>query len=196
LAYQEIFNQSFVKISSWYIELLLKNNLDVLGIDDDVWKKIEFQEFAPIISTLNVEAYKIINNIENMIRNFALTKLGEQDTGEAHVLQNKPLKRKLTYQSHIDEDAYDRASDWRERSRQNGIDVSLNPLITYLSTGDLVQLLREIGASGDSSWKEIMDTLQKVTPIRDAVMHNQVIDEKSLESLYSLQVKVYNALNW
>jgi hypothetical protein len=196
LRYQDIFKQSFVRISSWYMELLLRNNVEVLGVDDDAWKKIEFQEFAPLLCTLNVEAYKIIHHIENLIRNFALTKLFEQNESADHVLQNKVLKRIQSYEKYRDEDAFDRATDWRERSLQNGIDVSLNPLITYLSTGDLVQLLREAGAAGDATWKEIVDTMEKVTPIRDAVMHNQVIDEKSLESLYSLQVKVYNALNW
>lgn len=94
-----------------------------------------------------------------------------------------------------DDDIHERAVDWRERSRKNGMDTTINPLIAYVSTGDLVELVREIAESGDPYWDDIVDAIEKISPIRDAVMHHQIIDGKNLESLRRLQVKIYNALN-
>ena len=62
--------------------------------------------------------------------------------------------------------------------------------------GDLVRLVQESVVFGDPLWEDILDTVEKLTPIRDAVMHNQIIDEKSLKSLYLLQAKIYKALNY
>lgn len=196
ISYQDIMGESFAKISSWYIELLVRNNAAVLGIDGDDWNKIPFNELAPSIASLNLDAYRIINNIENLIRNFVMIRLYELDDGAEHVLKNRALKRKRSSLCNEDDDIYERAEDWRQRSYQNGIDIGFNPLITFTSTGDLVQLVKEVAVPGDSLWIDIVNTIERVIAIRDAVMHNQVIDEKSLKSLYNLQVKVYKALNF
>ena len=87
------------------------------------------------------------------------------------------------------------AQDWRERSRRKGMDVTLNRLITFVSTGDLAQLVQEIAIDGNSFWDDIVDAIGKISSVRDAVMHNQIIDERSLEELYVLQAKIYSALN-
>ncbi len=192
---QEIFSESFVQLSSWYIELLLRNNAVVLGLANEGWKKVRFDEFAFGIASLNIEAYKVINRVESLIRNFALARLYEEDDGSAHVLQDKVLRRIKSTSINKDDDIYERAEEWRRNSKENGMNVSLNPLITFVSTGDLAQLVREIAVAGDPLWDDIVNAIEKISPIRNAVMHHQMIDEKNLESLYSLQAKVYTALN-
>lgn len=193
--YHNVFGQSFVQIRSWYIKLVLINNAKILGIDGGDWKKIQFDELAPSLLSLNLEAYRIINDIENLIRNFVVVRLNEQSDGEDHILQGKVLKRIKSYQINEDEDLLTRAENWRLRNQQSGIEISVNPLITHISTGDLVRLVQESVEYGDSLWKDILDTVEVLTPIRDAVMHNQIIDERSLKSLYVLQAKIYKALN-
>ena len=193
--YRNVFGQSFVQIRSWYIKLVLINNAKILGIDGGNWEKIQFDELAPSLLTINLEAYRIINNIENLIRNFVVVKLNEQSDGEDHILQGKVLKRIKSYQVNEDEDLLTRAENWRLRNQQSGIEISVNPLITHTSTGDLVRLVQESVEYGDSLWEDILDTVEVLTPIRDAVMHNQIIDERSLKSLYVLQAKIYKALN-
>lgn len=192
---QELAGRTFIQIRSWYIELVLRNNAKMLGLDTRDWQEMQFNEFAPGLSAFNLDAYKIINSIENLIRNFAIARLSEQDCQDEHILQNKVVRRKKSSYTNEDDDIYDRAYSWRKRSRENGMDVSLNPLITYVSTGDLVELIREIAIQGDPFWDEIVSAIEKVAPIRDAVMHHQMIDEKNLESLYDVQVKIYSALN-
>jgi hypothetical protein len=193
--YRNVFGQSFVHIRSWYIKLVLINNAKILGIDGDDWNKIQFDELAPSLLTINLEAYRIINDIENLIRNFVIVRLNEQGDGEDHILQGKVLKRIKSYEANEDEDLLTRAENWRIRNQQAGIETGINSLIAYTSTGDLVRLVQESVVLGDPLWKDILVTVEKLTPIRDAVMHNQIIDEKSLKGLYVLQAKTYKALN-
>ena len=94
-----------------------------------------------------------------------------------------------------DDDAYIRAMNWREKNRNLGLPAELNPLIAYTSTSDLSTIIEELSSSMDPSWLEIAKLIQKISPIRDSVMHNQVIDEKALQNLFHLQTKVYAALN-
>ncbi len=192
---REVFEKSFIQTSSWYMELLLQNHANVLGLNTEELHNLQFDEFVPGLITFNLEAFEIINNIENLIRNFALARLFEQGGQDGHVLQNKVLRRKRYSPMNEDDDIHERAVDWRERSRKNGMDTTINPLIAYVSTGDLVELVREIAESGDPYWDDIVDAIEKISPIRDAVMHHQIIDGKNLESLRRLQVKIYNALN-
>lgn len=192
---QEIAGKTFIQLSSWYIELVLRNHAEVLGLNNEDWQKMQFEELVPRLSAFNLDAQKIIINIENLIRNFALARLSEQESSDEHILQHKVLRRKKNSTLNVDDDLYERADAWRERSKQNGMDVGLNPLITYVSTSDLVELVREIAVQGDPFWDEIIAAIEKITPIRDAVMHHQMIDEKNLESLYNLEIKIYSALN-
>jgi hypothetical protein len=101
------------------------------------------------------------------------------------------LKKNLYIQAN--DDAYDRASGWRQKNFQNGIGSKLNPLIAYISTSDLSQLITEIPFEGIFS-NDLIASIEAVAPIRDAVMHNQIIDEKSLETLYDLQDKILKTL--
>jgi hypothetical protein len=192
---QEVLGKTFIQVSSWYIELLLRSYASVLGISNEGWGKVQFNEFTLGLTTFNVEAYKVINSIENLIRNFAIARLCEQDDYTDHILQNRVLRRKKSYVTSGDDDVYTRAAEWKERSKHYRMNTTFNPLIAYVSTGDLVQLVREIAVAGDGFWNDIVNAIDKITPIRDAVMHHQMIDEKSLESLYSLQMKIYSALN-
>lgn len=193
--HRNVFGQPFVHIRSWYIALVLESKAKVLGIDGDDWKKIQFEELSPSLLTINLEAYRIINDIENLIRNFVSIRLNEQSDGEDHILQGKVLKRIKSYQTNEDEDLLTRAENWRLKNQQAGIEIGVNPLIAHTSTGDLIRLVQESAVFGDLLWKDILDTVEKLAPIRDAVMHNQIIDEKSLKSLYTLQAKIYKALN-
>lgn len=192
---QEIMGKPYIQISSLYIELLLRKYAGVLGLNTEEWRKVQFDEFVPGLTTFNVEAYRIINHIENLVRNFALARLYEKTDQDVNVLQNKVLRRKKDSPINEDDDIFERAVEWRQRSKQKGMDVTFNPLITYVSTGDLADLIREIAVTGDPLWDDIVKAIEKITPIRHAVMHHQLIDEKNLESLYGLQVKIYSALN-
>lgn len=191
IVYHDETEKRYGKIKSWYVELLIRNNASLLGISGEDWMKIEFEEFVPSIKALNIEAYELINNIENIIRNFAVSRLFEQRDDTEHILKNHVLKNNKYIQA--DDDAYDRASGWRQKNFQIGVGLKLNPLIAYISTGDLIQLIKEIPIDGVFP-NELITSMEAVSPIRDAVMHNQIIDEKSLGILYDLQDKILKVL--
>ena len=74
--------------------------------------------------------------------------------------------------------------------------MELNPLIAYLSTRELANLIEELGAELHSpQWLRIAQAIRALSDVRDAVMHNQLIDDNQLEQLYKLQANIYDALN-
>jgi len=73
--------------------------------------------------------------------------------------------------------------------------VDLNPLLAYLKTRDLADLISEIGVAENSkAWLAIAQSIQTLSDVRDAVMHNQLIDDGALQRLYDLQAAIYEAL--
>ncbi len=186
-------NNSYLGFRSWYMELLFRLHLEDLGIYDEQLAKIELQEMTPPLVAVNKEAYEVISDVENNVRNFVALWLCGHKEGEEHILSGRHLK----YISDIDEeqDAYERAIHWQEKSRRDRDSANLNPLLTYFSTRDLAELIEEIERELKSStWRQIAQSLRQLANVRDAVMHNQLIDDKQLRDLYMLQAAVLRAL--
>ncbi|MFW6116791.1 MAG: hypothetical protein ACOC6F_03600, partial [bacterium] len=121
----------YVTFKSWYAELLARLNAKGLGIATSGTRRVQTNDVMPPITELNVEAYRVINDIENQARNFVATHLYLRQTS-GHILQGRD--RRFNEDSGKFDDAYQRASDWRQRSLDKGV---LNPLLAYLSTRDL-----------------------------------------------------------
>ena len=86
--------------------------------------------------------------------------------------------------------------DWQAHSAEEGLPVTLNPLLAYLSTRDLADIIEEIGIEiGSDAWQRIAQAIQNLAGIRDAVMHNQLVDDIALQRLYDLQAGIYEALS-
>lgn len=45
------------------------------------------------------------------------------------------------------------------------------------------------------AWQLIAQAIRDLASVRDAVMHNQLIDDTALQSLYDLQADIYEALS-
>lgn len=186
-------NQAFLEFSSWFVELILYLHSNELGLSD-IPDGCLYDELIPRIPSISIEGYKLINEIENLTRNFVSMNLAQNTFAGEHFLEGHVVK----YNSHLgrEEDAFTRAEDWRMSNEDRGVIVDYNPLIAYLSTKDLALLLEEISLKLNSPiWKQIADTINDLTGIRDAVMHNQLIDEDALQKLYSLQETLYLALS-
>jgi len=180
---------------SWYVELLVRLHAQDLGIEDDRIRRIDVGKLMPEVFTINAEAYHLIGGIETLGRNFVTIQLCmQQDDGSQHILTGRGPK----YDRHREvlEDAYNRAKGWRARSARGGLPVSLNPLLAYCSTRDLADLIEEIGKDMDSpEWQRIAEAIRELSYVRDAVMHNQLIDDIALQRLYDLQADIYEALD-
>ena len=138
----------------------------------------------------------MVNEIENLVRNYVSAHLWSHKLSPA----DHPLKERLykfSEEKGREEDAYERALDWKERNlRRKVYSSKLNPLIAFLSTISLADLVREIGEEINSpAWIDISNAIREMSGIRDAIMHNQIIDDSDLSMLYDIQEKVYKALS-
>jgi hypothetical protein len=186
--------QSYLELRSWYVTMVLWQHLEEIDIADAHTERINVSALMPRISTVCSEAYNLINEIENLARNFVTIQLSLDSEPHFHYLMGRSLK--YNRDTEVDEDAYQRAEDWRNRSLDRGLSADLNPLIAYLSTRDLANLIEELGGQADSpEWLRIAQAIRSLSDVRDAVMHNQFIDDSALRSLYDLQAEIYSAIS-
>jgi hypothetical protein len=181
-------------VSSWFVECVLRSHLEELGIENPNLSQVFIDELVPPLLSINKEAYQIINEIENLVRNFATLQLSKSRKVGKSLLANRATK----YDNFIKEelDAQEQAEEWKKSSRKSGLPVELNPDIAYISIKVLAKLVDEIAKEINSEkWKNIAVALQTTSPIRDAVMHNQLIDDKAYAQLLDLRAAIYKALS-
>lgn len=186
--------EKYVRLYSWFVELVLREHLDVLGLDSPELTRINLRDLAIPSNQLNLEAYQLINEIETLGRNFVVAFLSQHPlNGQQSILSDRVVK--YSQQKGGDEDAHERATFFQDKERRDGLLADTNPLISYLTTSHLAELLDDIGQQFDfDDWKAISQNYEKITPIRNAVMHNRLIDEKALETLYTLRTQIYAAM--
>jgi hypothetical protein len=185
---------NYLNFRSWYVELLVRLHAEELGIADEQTQSIQIDELMPVTSEMNVEAYRLINDVENQARNFVTIQLCLRDSQSEHILRGISIKHDKQEQAFVD--AYDRATDWQAQSSDEGMPVALNPLLAYLSTRDLAYIIEEVGSEmGSKAWQRIAQAIRDLAGVRDAVMHNQLIDDAALQRLYDLQADIYEALS-
>jgi hypothetical protein len=187
-------NATYLEFRSWYIELVVRSHLNELGLSDQFTAPILAEDLIPLLLTFNQEAFQLIHDIESCARHLVSTYLLMHHVGDDHILKGHAKIR--NERTGIFEDLYDRTLNWRNRTEKNGLMVRHNPLITYSTTRDLAVLIEEIGREVKiRDWIEIANSMQKLVVVRDAVMHNQLIEFDTLEQLYSLQAKIYRLLD-
>jgi hypothetical protein len=68
--------------------------------------------------------------------------------------------------------------------------------MAYLTTNDLAGIICEIAMEIRSDqWKKIAKVLESTIGIRDAVMHNQMIDDQAYLRLFDLRAEIFRALS-
>jgi hypothetical protein len=183
----------FLSFRSWFVELLLRQHAVELGLETDQARALVIEELVPEVLSLSQEAYSLINDIETTVRNFVTLQLSAESDPRSHYLIDR-AKRYGERSTQV-EDAYTRAVEWRGQSAERGLPTDLNPLITYSSTRTLADLVDEVGHELQSrEWQDIGRAVRNLSDVRDAVMHNQLIDDLSLNRLNQLCVRIYQAL--
>lgn len=179
--------QYFFEIKSWYIERVMIHHSNALDIGSQQLIKHLLNEPYPQLLTFNQQAYQLLNDIETKARLFVSNYLNEHNASEQHVLKNQVPHLRDQY-----ENAYERATAWKGKNSNKGLHTHYNPLIVYCSTSDLAEMIEKIGFDEErAEWKDVAKLVRNLVPIRDAVMHNQLIDETSLQRLYSLKEQIY-----
>jgi hypothetical protein len=185
--------QVYLGFQSWYVELALRYHAEDLNLHDKRLLRVDVANLAPVLTSLNDEAYQLIRDIEISARNFVSIRLSLNNKGTESIL--KGLNRRYDNANQLT-DADERTRNERKRIQGYGLNAALNPQIAYLTTGDLAQILQEIGRKDeDKAWLKIAESVQQMASIRNMVMHNQLVDEAALQTLYELRAAIYKALN-
>lgn len=190
---RQVGERRFLGFHSWYMELLLRSHLDTLDLGQNHLGRAQIHELIPTIFAANLEAFEIIHDVENNVRNFVTLWLCMHNPTEAHFLRGRAPR----YIDQIDaeQDIYESAVGWRRKNTSAGFSADLNPLMAYCSTRDLAELVEEIARdSRSASLRQVAVQIRKLANVRDAVMHNQLIDDQQLLDLYTLQTTVFDAL--
>lgn len=190
---EKIGSRYFLGIKSWFIERVFAHHGEELGFDPKWVRDTLLDDPLPQLLSFNSCAYQLLNDVETKVRQFVSVCLRQSNTTEQHVLKRQVCREKRN--GYEIEDAYQRATTWKAQSSDKGLHTQHNPLITYCTTTDLAELTRDIGIEQNrQEWIEVADLIDKLVPIRNAVMHNQLIDETTLELLFSLQEHIYSLL--
>ena len=181
----------YLRIRSHVVEALLRSHAPALGLGEQASRALT--EMMPEIASLSGEAFGLIGDIENTVRNFAVLQLASlAEPGQPLLAGRSSRYSERTGQI---EDAHTRAAQWQQRSLSQGLPADLNPLIAYLSMRDLAELLSEIGRELRSHpWQQIGSSLRGLAEVRDAVMHGQLVDESALQRLVKLQAEIYQVI--
>jgi hypothetical protein len=151
-----------------------------------------YEELIPPVSCLNREAYGLICEIENQLRNLVMLRLHAFANGR-HPLWGVVTKE-TNRQDTPSTDEYTRASRWRARVQRDAYVDTHAALISFSQTRHLIGLIDYLIDEKDDPFLGLLDPLRDdlagFKNIRDAVTHNQVISEKS----YDLLVKIRQAL--
>jgi hypothetical protein len=182
----------YLVFHSWYAELVARLHTNDIGISSKPTDRIPIGDLMPSISVLNQEAYRIINDIENTMRNFLTGYLNSHSDSDQHILVDRCRKYdEATCKTY---DAYTRAGEWRTRNADRGLAVGMNPLIAYCSIRDLAMLTKNIGKDPRSRLYQVGQSLEEIGDIRDAVMHNQLIEFAALQKLIDMQAEIFSAI--
>jgi len=189
-SFKQIDQQNYLHFKGWYIELMIRYHQGELRIIDERVGKLTPSDILPQIQSLNFEAYRLVYDIENAARNLVVIMLS------IHKNLNETLLNGFTRNNpKSDDDELSIVADnQRTLADRRGLNIAINPIIAYISTNDLANLIEDIGYKYNlNQWKIVGKTMKDVKDIRNAVMHNQLIDEISLNKLYELQSQIYSA---
>jgi hypothetical protein len=187
----------FTSIMNTVIERGLRKNWSHIKPGDAIDIFGDISELIPPVFCLNNTAFDLIAKIEMLLRNVAVTRLGMRPRPNGkHFLRE--LNYEVNQQTHFKEDQYFRSNDWRQKvSRSQFVDAHA-ALISYSDTRDLLNLIDHLIDSDD----EVVGCLKKIRPqlsgmkeIRDAVMHGQIINERSVENLYQIYRQLITELS-
>ena len=122
----------FLSFSSWYVELLVRHAISMLGIDSAPLAQVK--NMMPPLDTINKEAYYLIHDIETHARNFVVAQLTIYSDDDEILIG---WDRKTDPYSNQRLDAAQRADRWRNNNTWGGLVTDLNPQIAYTTTREL-----------------------------------------------------------
>lgn len=187
----------YIEIKSWFIEVLLRTFAKELRLSDSIIQNSNIQELMPTITVLHQRAYQLLQKTEILLRNFVVTQLWSYKLADKPILAGWANNFRFDYNNGGRvKDAQEVADDWRSRSEKKGLTVDVNPDIAYLSLSDLADILFELSSKKNLQNSDFTPkTLKEIVNIRDAVMHNQLIEIEDYEKILKLHNKITTAIS-
>jgi len=190
----------YIVLRSWYVELMIRSFLKEMDLSNSYSQGSGLTDLMPTISHLNKKAFELLQDIEILLRNYIVNHLWK------HKAENEPLLSGWYYDVTYRQDgslvgrtervAQDVADEWRERCRKNGLAVALNPDIAYITLPGLAGMLEQLIIREESlKLDHVVEAVEEVVYIRDAVMHNQLIEFGDFEKILLLQEKISSAIS-
>ncbi|MEM6280824.1 MAG: hypothetical protein AAF787_01410 [Chloroflexota bacterium] len=193
---RNINGQNFLSFQSWTAELITRYHYQQLNIDDQRLTNLRVEDISPELQTVNTEAYRVIYDIETSARNLVVIVLASHQRESSALLEGYYGGTRGYHYNDTSADLQTRASAMHRKTAEKGLDNTINPLIAYITTGELAGLIEEVGREYNlHHFKDIGKAMKEVSDIRNAVMHNQLIDEKALAKLYDLQSGIHAAFS-
>jgi hypothetical protein len=181
----------FLRLQSWFTELVLRFHYRELGFGG--WEEAigDVSDRVVPAQALNDSAYKMLNEVENLLRNALTQFLKENKSGELFA----GMATRYDRESGVTTDARERARAWKDRRAQGAPWDHRNPLVAYTSTRELGDLIQEAGRTyGSTPLIRIGKELRDVAEVRDAVMHNQMITHSALSRIEQFHANVVKGL--
>ncbi len=186
-------SNGYLGFRSWLVELIVRIHANDLGLDHVKISSVSLDNLVPEVSVINRTAYEAINDIENQVRNFAViqrslhTQLGENLLD----VRVKPIGRNKG-KTNLEKEVAKR----KKAAGDADLPTEINPGMTFLFTKELAAFLVYLAEVLDSpAWVTIANSVEELNPLRNAVMHNQLVDLEQLDKLLTLRADIYRELD-
>lgn len=190
----------YIILRSWFVELMLRSFPTEMNFSISIYQGSELTDLMPTITHLNQKAFELLQEIEILMRNYIVSHLWKHRAEKEPLLcgwyQDAVFRRDGNIINRNERVAQDLADEWRERCRENGLAVVLNPDIAYITLPGLAGMLEQLSIREESlKLDQVIEAVEEVVDIRDAVMHNQLIEFDDFEKILVLQNRISTAIN-
>lgn len=186
-----------LRIKNWLVESTMRYHRARFNSTLPRLSETSYEDLIPPVSCLNREAYNLICEIENQLRNLVMLRLQVFATGR-HPLQGVVTRETNPPDKPYAADEFLRASRWRAKVEH---DTYVDPhaaLISFSQTRHLIGLIDYLIDEKHDPFLSLLDPLRKdldsFKDIRDAVTHNQLVSEKSYDTLLKIRQALHTAL--
>ena len=186
LARKDETDEAILLMGNWVFESTLRKHSHTFKklLGSSVYAKKE--ELLAPVRCLNQEAYRVICEVENQLRNLSIIRLSAKIRGghPLRVLDSTDVFDRAT------QTMRNEAKRFRERPGQGA------PLVSYLDPEDLIKIVMDLAFDNDPVFGELKtreNSLREFVGIRNAVAHNRVISESSYNVLIEFRAMLFHA---
>jgi hypothetical protein len=190
-----------ISFKNWVFESSIRFNANIMGFESGIYRN--YKELIPPATCINREAYLVICDIENILRNTVILREDILDPKKIHPLEGLMVGRtnKITLADGTKKETnkiYELALEWQKKVKNNNNVSAHAALVSYIQTGDLIDLFNHLVRYNDPIAKKlnlIRTNIVALKDIRDSVAHSQVITEDCYDFLVLVKKNLLRMLD-